>query len=427
MKRLNKLIYLKAELTLTSPMVIGCDSDVATDLSPVKDYDGIPLIPGTLMAGALRDFALRAGSDEKDVNTLFGYTCKTDSLVESFHSKVLIHDCVPLDTVNTVTRDMVSLDEKTKTAKAGSKFDAELIPTGAKFDFRIELTTYEGADPRLAECFLNLMKAMVSEKIRLGTKKRRGWGKFKLENVKCEALDLSESADVKRWMAFSWDSIINDVAALSGAVELSPKHTVWEIPFSIPGALLIRSYQDFGDDDAVMFKENGRAVIPATSFTGCLRKACFDILYYDFKLLDPYPVLDHIFGFVNEQTKSAQTSKLFIEDISLDISKEASYSRNKINRFTGGAEDRALFTTKPVYDSRGMISIEFSSSLEDWAKQLIFCAFLDIGQGIVPIGGETSIGRGILHFETQHIPKPTTGEKALKDYLSDKPIREVAP
>lgn len=425
MKRLNKIIYLKAELLLTSALVIGCDSDEAADLSPIRDYEGKPFIPGTSLAGALRDFALHAGLDKNDVNMLFGYTKQAASRVESYHSKVVIHDSFSRDPIKTVFRDMVSLDNKTKTAKPHSKFDVELIPKGAKFDFRIELITYKGDDDKLEECFLGLIKAMMEEKIRLGAKRRRGWGKFKLDKVNCEALDLSNTEDIKPWMDFTWDSIENNHKAFTSAKELNTNKISWEIPFSIPGALLIRSYQDFGDDDTVMFKEDGVPMIPATSFTGCLRKACFDILYYDLKLQDPDPVLNHIFGFVNEGKKTAQASRLFIEDIDLASEKEASYTRNKINRFTGGTEDSALFTNKPIYNSSGIIKIEFSAELEAWAKQLLYYALLDIGSGIVPLGGETSIGRGILSINPQDYPKLEAGANALHDYLQDKPKREA--
>lgn len=427
MKKLTKIIYLKADLLLTSAMVIGCESDEAADLTPIRDYDGNPFIPGTSLAGAVKDFALKAGLDDNAVNGLFGYTKKTGSGVESYHSKVVIHDCFPREEIKTVSRDMVSLDEKTKTAKPKTKFDVELIPRGTKFDFRIELITYEGDANRLVDYFLSLVKAMSKEKIRLGAKRHRGWGKFKLDNIICETLDFAKPEDIKRWMSFTWDSIKNDNDDLSQAGELSLIKTVWEIPFKIPGALLIRSYQDFSDDDAVMFKEKGEPMIPGTSFTGCLRKACFDILYYDLKLQDPKPVINYIFGFVDENKKSAQVSKLFIEDIVLTMEKEASYTRNKINRFTGGTEDRALFTNKPVYNSSGTIKIELLAGLEDWAKQLLYYALLDIGSGIVPLGGETSIGRGILSFDPPDYPKPEAGANALHDYLQDKPRREVTP
>jgi len=167
-------------------------------------------------------------------------------------------------------------------------------------------------------------------------------------------------------------------------------------------------------------------MIPATSFTGCLRKACFDIVYYDLKLQDPELVLNHIFGYVNETEKTSQASKLFVEDIILCSKKEASYTRNKINRFTGGTEDSALFTNKPIYNSNGKIEIEFSAELEPWIQQLLCYALLDIGQGIVPLGGETSIGRGILSIDPKDIPSPEAGGSALYEYLKNNPKREAA-
>lgn len=426
MKPLDKIVYLKAELLLTSALVIGGDSEDTADLTPLRDYDGIPFIPGTSLAGAVRDYALKVVHDESLVDNLFGYTKKNGALVESFHSKVVFHDCYPINDILTVTRDMVALDEKTKTAKPHSKFDVELVPRGSKFDFRIELISYKGDDSRLEDCFLSLLKAMENENIRLGAKRRRGWGKFKLEALKFEKLELTKPEDLKRWIDFSWDTIKADDQCLSAATTLGLGNIVWKIPFTIPGALLIRSYQDFSKDDAVMFKENGMPVIPATSFTGCLRKACFDILYYDLRLLNPELVLDQIFGYVHETDKTSKASRLFIEDIELTFCNDASYTRNKINRFTGGAEDSALFTNRPIYNSTGTIVIEFNAGMEDWVKQLLYCALMDIGTGIVALGGETSIGRGIMYIDSNHIPRLNTGAEALCTYLTDKPRREAA-
>lgn len=425
MKKLERMTYLRAEILLTSALLVACDSDDAADLTPIKDYEGNPFIPGTSLAGALRDFALKAGIEETIVNKLFGYTQKTGSLVQSFQSKIVIHDSHPLDSIHTATRDMVALNEKTKTAKDGAKFDVELIPRGAKFDLRLELSCFEGEEQQLVQYFYALADAMQKGHIRLGAKRKRGWGKFKLQNVRIESLNLSKTDDIKRWMDFSWDTIRDSQPDRDETVTIKPNMTSWEIPFSIPGALLIRSYQDFGDNDAVMFSEKGQTMIPGTSFNGCLRKACFDILYYDLKLERPNDILNKLFGFVDASTKKSQASMLFIEDIILETNQKASYSRNKINRFTGGAEDGALFTTEPVYNSQGTITISFDSSLESWARQLLYYALMDIGTGVVPLGGETAIGRGIINIDTQMLEKPESGEIALSDYLKDFSKREA--
>ena len=71
------------------------------------------------------------------------------------------------------------------------------------------------------------------------------------------------------------------------------------------------------------------------------------------------------------------------------------YTRNKIDRFTGGVVNSALFDEQPHYGGKVTLYIAIKDA-QDWQKGLLLLALKDLGNGIQPIGGEANVGRGIL-------------------------------
>ena len=84
------------------------------------------------------------------------------------------------------------------------------------------------------------------------------------------------------------------------------------------------------------------------------------------------------------------------------------YTRNAIDRFTGGTVDGALYTEKTYYNGSTDLEIlcDFSSgdiSDKDRKKfaQVMTAAILDLNSGYMSVGGLTAVGRGI--FEVKKI------------------------
>lgn len=397
-------IYLRAQLKLSSPLSIASGSDEAADSTFIRDFDGNCFIPGSSLAGALRDHALADPLTASHAEAIFGQVVKHGTATFAYQSRLAICDCLPQTAAPpTQVRDMVKLKALNKTAEDKGKFDAELLNPGQSFDLKMELILYEGDDPSLVQSFACLVQAMQQGRILLGAKKSRGWGGFILDDIKIERLDLIQAGKpdpqaVQRWIDFDWDAMQpnTQLQNLLPPGYRMPTPDQWRIPFQVNASLLVRSYQDFKEEDAVMFEVNGTPTIPGTSFAGCLRSACHDILYYDLGIKRANRLLDLIFGFVYETKKTAGLSLLLIDDIPLVSEKSANYTRTQVDRFTGGVRDGALFTAKPVFGSAGNIVITFRKGIQPWMKELLLLGLRDIDAGIAPLGGETSIGRGLL-------------------------------
>lgn len=75
-------------------------------------------------------------------------------------------------------------------------------------------------------------------------------------------------------------------------------------------------------------------------------------------------------------------------------------SRNRIDRFTGGTIDTALFTTKPIWQKKReepVVRLHFGvKAAESWEAGLALLLLKDLWLGRTAIGGEKSIGRGTL-------------------------------
>jgi CRISPR/Cas system CSM-associated protein Csm3 (group 7 of RAMP superfamily) len=73
-------------------------------------------------------------------------------------------------------------------------------------------------------------------------------------------------------------------------------------------------------------------------------------------------------------------------------------TRVKIDRFTGGAYPAALFSEEPVFggpDSRVQVKLTLRNP-EDHEVGLLLLLLKDLWTGDLPVGGESSVGRGRL-------------------------------
>jgi CRISPR/Cas system CSM-associated protein Csm3 (group 7 of RAMP superfamily) len=185
--------------------------------------------------------------------------------------------------------------------------------------------------------------------------------------------------------------------------ETQPRFTV-SAAFTIPYSILIRHYNvNPAEEDTVQLKSNGKCVIPGTSWNGALRQAIYSQLHHltgdETRTSD---ILKTLFGEVDSKENKAHASRVLIEESIINKKQEISYTRNKVDRFTGGVVESALFTEKPVYGGTVTLNIILEKPNE-WEKGLLLLGLKDISNGIQPVGGAANIGRGILQAEYEDI------------------------
>lgn len=225
-----------ALLAATGPLHLGSgEIGIATDLPLLRDACGQPYIPGTHIAGRLREIATRLApalgwescvaldparrAADKicgcKVCQVFGDRRPSEGKTENDAraSTVWCFDARPDPPggVRTVVRDGVGIDRRTgaSAAEAGALYDAEWIPAGTTFRLRVEIE--HGAD-ELAERVLSVaLSEWKAGRGRIGGGAARGGGAFELQGEQFHQADLSSGDGLMAFLMGEQGSARGDV------------------------------------------------------------------------------------------------------------------------------------------------------------------------------------------------------------------------
>jgi len=403
--KIIKRIYVRGILTLLSPLLLGSGGDENSDIDLLRDWEGRPFIPGSALAGVLRHYLgeILHSKDIDIVEEMFGR--KPQKEQDSTQSLIYFYDAEIKNQPQIQIRDGVEIDNLTKTAKEKGKYGYEVLEAGNAFEFRTELIIREkhNASLKKIENLLYLiLNTLQNEKIRIGGKTRRGFGKVKLEDIRLLVLNMNKPEDRNKWIDFNWDFEGNSDIGVLNHNELGIKDipiTTIKVKFSIPYSLIIKHYSSEPEvEDMEHLFSAGNSVIPGTSWTGALRHAMENIGREIEREKEIKDLIEKLFGYVDEESKKAKASRIYIEESVIRNEVSVSYTRSKVDRFTGGVVEGALFEERPVFnndDTEVHLNIDIKEG-EDAEIGLLLLAIRDLWYGIQTIGGEANIGRGVL-------------------------------
>lgn len=405
-----KKYLLKINTILLSPLTISSGLDELTDNDIIRDYDGNPIVPGTSIAGAMRDYCGYLAGDKSYFGYEEGYSGRDDSeKITGRMSSYYISDMEFSGNPDITTRDGVKLSDG-KTALTGAKFDYEIIETGSRGSFYIEIVVREADDE---EHLLNDIKhslfGIKNGDIRFGMKKTRGLGKMDIESIYVIAVDKKNVSD---WYEAYENIRMEQVDKKEEwLIECESKFIKLEVPLRLTGGISIRRYQaKKNEPDFAHIESNSKPVLPGTSIAGAIRSRIKDILE-ELEIPNISSLMDKMFGYVDNKEvdtsaaekmkKNAQISNVIVDEVQLDNSKSLIMVRNGISRFEGSAKQGALFKEKTYVGGETKLIISVRKKQENlfdymWQIGLLLLAIKDIQNGYLPIGGSTSIGRGIF-------------------------------
>lgn len=409
---IKEKIYYYIRFKLESPLSVGNGDDNLTDHDCIRNSNGDLFIPATSIAGVFSHYL------NEEQRNLFAPKSNNEYL----QSPYFISDAILTSSnVNMSIRDGVKLTEN-KTAEKSAKYNFEVIETGAEFDFRIELTIRDGDNAdKMKEIVDFLLNGFNSGEIVLGLKSKRGYGKVSLIRVYKKSFDN----DIDSLLKFNKYNVKNYDEYILKQENLNKNFDYLEVELEQIGGLSIRRYSSrAGEADFEHIKSNGTPVIPGTSWAGLIRgqvERYVNLIENQFNIkLDVN--LDHWFGREKHRNSEAVASNIIVEESIIENSKEITLTRNKIDRFSGGASDRALFTEKAVFNGTTKLGIKIKKSItykdnklqEDSTKSteyskvennskivgLIALVLKDIDNGLIALGGQTSVGRGIFKIQS---------------------------
>ena len=416
-----------------TPLRVGCgNSDFFQDAPVQRDFNSLPMILGTSIAGVLRSLY----SQDKNI---FGYQNGREDDGEG--SRVIISNALLVDKDNRVNEGLLieknsflklfetlPIREHTAithkgVARESSKFDQEVVYKGSRFRFAIEVIDDKDA-------FDELIKLLSNPLFRLGGKTTAGFGSFKVHDI--ATIEIKNTQELQSYSS-SLNSLIDSATKAdkkADSYDLYNKYTLKIKPddFFIFGS-------GFGDEDAditPVYEEEidynkqalskRKILIPATSIKGAVsHRTAF---YYNLKQQryadkkESFEKLEDIVGENNEAVKAifghkkeikeikeqkeqielGQKGNIYISDCFMeDKDSTKVFDHVSIDRFTGGAIDGALFQEKTIADDREYtLDIILNNNIDKEYIEVFENVLIDICKGQLALGGLTTKGHGIF-------------------------------
>ena len=425
--RVCKKILYYIDVICISPLAVFSGEEGTTDNSILYDYDGIPFVSGTTLAGAFRNYY----NLEKNKDSLFGFS-DSDNGVGRMSSVYISDMRFESCNVNVLIRNGVELNDNKAVVTKG-KYDFEAIEPGNKGKFIIELVIRESDEQRediWEKQIIQILSALDTNQIRIGAHKSRGYGKLRIDAIRKNVYTRHNILEYKN--AYDYDKyiLLPDIKE-ELLQDILTKYVKIKIPLKMNGGLSIREYsakKNLPDFVQLTVHENSTdiPVIPGTSIAGAIRHRVVEILTeLGISCIDY--IINSIFGYVDGT--EAHISNVIFDECRIIGAKKLILSRNAISRFESATKDGALYREMAYYDGNCIMTIyvnkeiyvksssEVNINISDYVIGFILIALKDLQNGYLSIGGQTSIGRGI--FEEDGSIVITEGICSEEEYISN--------
>ncbi len=392
-----------------TPLKVGSNkSDFLQDSPIQKDWNNLPMILGTSIAGVLRkEF------DEEVANELFGEKKGSKMIFSNalfVGSDKEVHEELLLEKNDFLKNfEVLPIREHTAitvkgVAKEHSKFDEEVLYKGSRFKFSIEML---GDDHESWERLLSLLHQKT---FRLGGGSTKGFGKMQVLSIKQHICDITDES----YAAIS-SSLNQELKEDFLPSKLETNYMTYKIELKPDDFFMFGS--GFGDDDAddtpvyekVVDYANAKlseemVLIPASSIKGAIAHRTT----YHYNLLkgnfiggesEARERISEIFGEEKNEDIDGHKGKALFCDLYLKKSDTKVFDHVKIDRFTGGASDGALFQEKTIADEKSFefeISVEKEKEIDQTAIKAFENTLDDICNGMLALGGSVNKGHGIF-------------------------------
>ncbi len=438
----QKSIISNIIIEMTTPLNVGSsDIDFLLDSPVQRDWNGLPMILGSSISGAIRSKFIK----NEEMYSLFGDDIEEQKQVlpnksekDVKGSRIVISNALLCDENMQVceelllenksdflnyfrelpVRDHNRINDKGVVEDSG-KFDEEIIFKGARFKFRIEIF---GAEKELKDELRDIIFILRSEIFRLGGGATKGFGAVRV-------LD-----ELSSWQEFDINS--DEYRNTSSSLNCSLKKSLKELQISKLSVLgsdtkkLNRYTLKLKPDDFFMFgsgfgdlqadmtpvKEHivcydgGKGAIkesltllPASSIKGAiLHRSIYHLNLLDSKFIgysDTHNNLITIFGTQkgNKEFLDGKKGKILMSDLFIEVDDERVFEHVAIDRFRGGAKDGALFQEKTsIYNKSISLEILVYDDIDSKEQKAFENALNDICNGMLPLGGATTKGHGFF-------------------------------
>jgi CRISPR/Cas system CSM-associated protein Csm3 (group 7 of RAMP superfamily) len=431
-RKIFQRIYITGDLVTESPLHVGGLSlDPTIDLALAIDGRGRLYIPGTSLAGALKNAVKH--------QDLWGYQDKNQG-----HASFLVIEDVYVSQENIViteVRDGVQIDRGSGTATIRGKFDRAIIPKGVKLDMKLslDLPLDENSQTAYTESLDHILGALAAGEIRLGAAKTRGLGRVKLENCQRLVHELRTKTGILAALLNTADNT-QSYSEYTPKKFQAPNQLQVKIIWKPVGAVLVKDSIESNAVDVLPLTSadgsNLALVIPGSSIKGALRSQAERIvstLCPDIDSGDELPIVPSLFGTTaNKEKPQLGQGALFVEDCYsqkqstraawqkvlqadkdsnlIDVLSNANMATVQqafhvaIDRWTGGAAEHMLYSKLEPFGinwSPIELSVNLNRLASDSLVGIALLLFLlrDLAQQRIPLGYGVNRGLGAIKVE----------------------------
>lgn len=413
--RITGKILIMARLINTAPVVIGSGEGDAADVEIVRWPDkDVPFIPASSLAGCLKRFHQKHFDASQHNNHWFWPEGDRDAKRRKpgeeipLQSHIRFNDLVPeiFPKEKLVVRDGVMINHEKGAAEDRKKYDYQLMEPGVEFPFFAEITIRHGMDINaVKQLAADIQTALCSDELRIGAFTNSGFGRMECKGFKVWHFEFDRDADA--WLEYVKTKQIKlPEQNLSGLQRsISSSGFSIEAIFQLKSSLIIGAYSEGEEEgsDKSQLKSGEDFVLPGKSIRGALRHRALKILKTKGDAEQAEDQIQSLFGIVieDEDKKEQKKGRLRIEEVRLKKDEVQSLIQNRvrIDRFTGGTVDGGLFNSQPIWTTgrehlKVCLTVHQEATTQD--KELLLFLLKDLWLEDLPIGGEKSIGRGVL-------------------------------
>lgn len=449
---ISNIIIAGIEIECSTPLCVKSgDYNVLSDSIVVKDTNSFPYIPGTSLAGLIRhNLKLQKEEDEfifgktdgsriifTNANLVYGENLVVDGIVDNIENNAILSFYKNLN-----IRQHVSINHS-GVAKKNAKFDEEIVYTGSRFYFEIEIFTYSNKEFELSlNTFYSIISLLKQPCIRLGSGSRKGLGKFNVTKSNLISLNLTDPELLNLYANktsslnnFEWwqnipKSYLLPIKDITSDLEwINKKYRLVPEDFFLIGSGYGTKDTDKGPvkEDMIIWKEGKPEIlkdcllIPASSIKGSFSHR----LAYNYNVImkvfadeiaknefsqytsENNAAVKYVFGTSGSKSEDAKRGLIIPSDIFEKIEYlEKIQNHVSIDEFTNGSINGGLFSESLIYTKdEFLFNLQFHNSLFDEntipkeIKEALEKTLKDFEDGLIPIGSGNGKGFGFFKVD----------------------------
>jgi CRISPR/Cas system CSM-associated protein Csm3 (group 7 of RAMP superfamily) len=231
----------------------------------------------------------------------------------------------------------------------------------------------------------------------IGRDRTRGGGTARVRSLGYRSYDLADPAGLRAWLEAAGPGRFTALTQIPGTS--APAPAVLQARFTIISALHIGTGSR-REKVAVIRSRSGHPLVPASTWKGLFRARAGYIIRTCWGASTACRcqtgcgrcLLCDLFG------STARRGRLSFHDSTITGARREKRNHVAIDRISGGARDKLLFTDEVVTSGQVKLTITGLAPVAEWERILLLHVVRDIHDGLIGVGSGTQRGQGTLRL-----------------------------